>query len=237
MGFDFQTKENLQEDIDFYCSLSPTLQQIAILNVLAPTAEWQEMARQNRLVNSNNFPEHNIYGETFVHRHFSHTELRANVERTYRQSYEQNGPAVLRFLQVSLDGYEFCRASKNPLLSRDKARLYSRRIELYAPLSAAVAEFGPTEVVRTKARELTARYEALFSPDPRAMERVRGFLLKRAAAERQRFDREGLRLREEPFRVYDYPGTTGGKPYDVRYLQPRGSEPFFREPARPPELG
>ncbi|MBI3891903.1 MAG: hypothetical protein HY303_10285, partial [Candidatus Wallbacteria bacterium] len=231
-GFDFQTPENIDADVDFYVSLCPTLQQVGILNVVPPTPDWVRMRGEGRLVNEDRPAERNIYGNTFRHAHFSHEELRRIVDGAYRKSYEVNGPAVLRFLQVSLDGWEFCRRSKNPLLYKQKASLFVRRLETYGPMAPVVAEHGPTEAVRDRARELAIRYREAMRPDERTWGMAVGFLQKRAESERRRFEKDGLRRREEPFRVYTYgEGPASPIPYRVEFPEPRGPEPFFQAPA------
>jgi len=80
------------------------------------------------------------------------------------------------------------------------------------------------------ALELTERYRTALAPDERTWQMTVDFLQRRAASERRRFEREGLRRREEPYRVYTYSGDGGGDvPYRVEFPTPRGAEPFFVE--------
>ncbi|MBI4868648.1 MAG: cobalamin B12-binding domain-containing protein [Candidatus Wallbacteria bacterium] len=226
-GFDFHSPENVEADIEYYAGLAPTLQQVGILNVVPPTADWARMRREGRLVNEEKPQERNIYGNTFRHQHFTHDALRQVVERAYRRSYERNGPAVLRFLDVSLAGYETCIRSRHALLAGAKASLFRRRLETYAPMADVVAEHGPSEWVRERALDLGRRSREILRPDARTWELTSGFLRKRADSERRRFEREGLRRREEPFRRYTYGETSGEIPYRVEFPEPLGKEGFF----------
>ncbi len=83
-GFDFHTPESLDQDLDYYTSLSPTLQQIAILSVIPSTSLWHSMRQAGRLMGSGDHQQSHLYGETLQYRHFTHQELARRVDGAYR---------------------------------------------------------------------------------------------------------------------------------------------------------
>ncbi len=219
VGMDFHAKENIQADMDFYCRLSPTFQQISPLTVLYPTPLWRSLNREGR-VKEIDWAQYSLYGETFVPKNFEFQELLKIVEDTYIKSYRQNGPAILRVIDAELNGLIFCQKSKNPLLREKKAKLYKNRCETNFSLIDAIKEFAPSEAVRQKALAVEEKYlKNVGTPDDteRALSR---YILKKAREAKNNGAGKDYGGTSEIFRRYYYSNgvrDSSGVPYQVEY--------------------
>jgi len=220
IGEDFQTPENIGEDKDFFVSLDPTFQQVAILSVLPPLPLYRSLQRKGRIPPGVRWKDYHLYGRTLEYRHLRHEEILGHVEDVYRRVYEENGPGMMKVLEVNLNGYAFCLRSRNPLLRKDKSRFFRKRCESYRSLLETARAFAPSPRVRSRLEELDSRYQDLFGRPTRAQRNLARLVLAKAEAEMARRRTSPRPLREEPFRRYTYPPLAERailRPYRVEY--------------------
>ncbi len=220
IGQDFQTRENIQEDMDYFLALDPCFQQMSILGVIPGTPLWDSYRAQGLVPDRLEWSECHLYGRTFRHRVFGHPEMLAHLDRQYERFYREQGPNLMKVLEVNLNGYEHCRASAHELLRRDKAAFFRLRCSSYYPLLRTARAVAPTPRVRQRLEELDRRYRELLGPPSSGEERVAEQILLRAEEEVERRARTAAAAVEEPFRRYTYlPAALRppGRPYTVEY--------------------
>src|SRR6202034_2194112 len=101
-------------------------------------------------------------------------------------------------------GYRYCRESRHPLLRKDKARFFERRVRSYRPLMEACMEFAPSKQARASIQNLASDLSDLFGK-PNEDERRFSSVVVRKAAEAFALRGEGdPPMIKEEFRRYRY---------------------------------
>ena len=220
IGEDFQTPENIEEDKDFFVSLDPTFQQVSILSVLPPLPLYRSLERKGRIPPGVRWQDYHLYGHNIEYRHLRHQDILRHVEDVYRRVYEENGPGMMKVLEVNLNGYDFCLKSQNPLLRKEKSQFFQKRCDSYYFLLRTAREYAPSSRVRSRLEELDRRYQDLFGPPSRTQKDLAELVLRKAEAETARRRTMPRPLREEPFRRYTYAPLEerpAHRPYRVEY--------------------
>ncbi len=220
IGEDFQTPENIEEDGEFFISLDATFQQLSILTVAPPLKLWKDMKSQGRIPDNVSWKDYHLYGNTFVPKYLTFDQMTTHLDKMYKKIYEENGPAMLKVLEVNLNGYEYCVTSKNKLLKEEKSQFFKNRCDSYFPLLKAGIAHAPTEKVKRRLEDLDKRYQECFGQRSKTQMIIEDQILKKAdEAIKSGLDRLKT-YRKEPFRRYIYPEMkkrTGRKPYIVEY--------------------
>jgi haloalkane dehalogenase len=226
IGDDAQTPDNIHDDIDHFVGLDPTFQQLGILGAAPSTPLRQRLEQAGRIPEGVSRDQHHLYGETIVHRGFTHREMLALLDSAYRRIFHEQGPALMKVLEVNLNGYEWCLQSGNRLLRQHKSQLFLRLCKSTFPLLEAAIAHAPSYWVRRRLEDLKRRYvAAIGQPDPHER-RMADIVLRLADREMDR-RRQGPRPpREEPFRRYTYPPADrrpADRPYSVEYPDSGGA--------------
>lgn len=219
VGEDFQTPENIEEDLSAFIALDPTFQQMSLLSVVPPLPLWQKLKEQGRIPAHVEWKEYHIYGKTFSHPHFSYEQMLDIVDKAYHRIYFENGPAVMKSIEINLNGYEYCQRSKNPQLRDEKSELFADRIKSYFPLLKTAIACAPSRRVRNRLTTLDERYRAHFAVSG-DLEQLSDQYLMRAEKALEKVFREPAAIREEPYRRYTYrtlAERSEAKPYSVEY--------------------
>jgi hypothetical protein len=222
-GLDIQNQSNIANDEGYFVGLNPTFQQISILTVepSMPLARKYDLLKRRR----ENYPWENyhLYGQTFEPANFTYEELLDRVERLYGRLYRENGASIMRMLRVNMNGYQYCKRARNPLLRVDKSLFFERRVRGYLPLLAACREFAPSDAVREGLDDLEKEILDTFGPLNEAQREYREHVLRLAAAEYAvRGDGERP-MKKDGFRRYVYGRQSavphGAKPYKKLHRQ------------------
>lgn len=224
-GWDFQTPENIEEDLDFFLSLSPTEVQMSSLFPVPGTEIWAQWKAEGRIEHPVRWEEMNICDEVVQPKHFRRGEISDFLDRAYTKVYHTLGPSVLRLFRMNLNGVQYCVRSRNPLLSRDKLTFYRRRCENYFPLLRTMETLAPNEHVRKLVRSVKEEYIDAFGPPDRATHYAEEMILRRAERYREKhYPAFRDRYLYQVFRRYEYNGSlrtrTDKKPYEVTYPRP-----------------
>jgi hypothetical protein len=225
MGLDFQDNTVIVDDKDNFLRLNPTFQQISALTV-EPNMPLGRVYQKRK---AKRWPWDNfhLYGQTYEPKNFTFDELLDHIEDLYKRLYQENGPSITRMLRCNLNGYNYCRRSRNPQLREDKSRFFERRARAYAPLLEACTEFAPTAKVRASLDDLRREYNEAFG----AMSESEAFfsqqVVRKAAiafAERGEGDPP---LWKDDYRRYVYDNraavAASQKPYRVQLPRKSGS--------------
>lgn len=211
-GFDFQDKRNIWEDIDYHVSLEPTASQLTRLSVFPGTVLHDKMKEEGRVYEHTTFKDYTFYGDEggIIHKHFKPHEIDEIIDYGYTKLYETWGPTLARTFKLSLNGYEYCRASKHKLLREDRAEFYRKRCTQQYPMLKACEYFAPNHRVRARIKRLEQRYREHFGEPTRGQKFFSYYVLEKAIAEKVRnfFNPRDRRPKEEPFKKYTFFGNT-----------------------------
>jgi haloalkane dehalogenase len=210
MGDDCQTKENIQEDIDYLISLEPTTVQLTTLSAFPGTALFKRLKQDNRVPGKLDPSQYHLFGNTMQALHFTHDEQVQIILDTYRRMYEELGPSAMRALGVYMNGYEYCSRSQNPLLNGPKRAFFKRRIEHGIFQIRVAIEMAPGPRARSAMENLYNRYVSLFGPMRKSVQNLADRALVLAEKEMERRAREGYTtLRDVPLKRFTYGGQVG----------------------------
>ena len=158
VGWDFHTSETVKEDIEHVVSLNPTFSQISSLMPCPGTKFWDRMLEEKRLRTEDfKWKGFHLYAAVHKHLHMTDDEVRFYVRETQRRLYEENGPSVLRMLEVVLNGYARYRDAPDRRL-RERASYFMRQAKVMYPTLLAIRVFAPSEKVRDKVAKIRLRY-------------------------------------------------------------------------------
>lgn len=222
LGFDFQTRDNVEEDLSAFIDLEPTFQQLTRLCPFPGTTLWKQVVAEGR-IDPARVPTESISffgGGGMKPEHFYDHEIMAIIERGYERLYETWGASLFRQWKVVLNGYEYCRDHADPVI-RERAAFHRRvAMEIY-PLTLAMEVFAPTGTARKRIRDQRSRYRYLLGEPGRAQRLMEQLVLRKARrAARAELDApSNFTPKEEPFKRYAYDRThaPGACPYTVTH--------------------
>jgi len=235
IGFDFQTRENIQEDLQEFIDLEPTTQQLTRVCPFPPTPMWKQMREQGRIRQDVRWEEISFYGGGGMPpKNFTEHEVMEIIERGYRQLYETHGASIARILSVNLLGYEYCMANRHRNRFFEERAIFNKReaMTIY-PVLKPMEIYAPNNIVRKRMKDLRRRYRSVMG-EPTAFQR---------AVERAMLGLSGMarladhiyphdnRMVEEPFTryVYDKPAPPFPDcPYTVQHPHRRISRSLDR---------
>jgi hypothetical protein len=206
-GFDFQTRENVEEDLQSFISLEPTYQQLTRLCPFPGTPLWDKVAEEGRIDPSKVTTESISFfgGGGMKPKGFYDHELMGIIDGGYERLYETWGACTFRQWKVVMNGYEYCVDHADPLVRKRAA--YHRMVarELY-PLTLAMEHYAPNGTVRKRVRDQRSRYRCLFGEPDSGQRMLENVVLRgaRKATKKLLEDPGFVRPKEEPYKRYDY---------------------------------
>jgi haloalkane dehalogenase len=222
LGFDFHNRVNIQEDINYYVACEMTAHQISQVCPFPGTPLWYRLKEEGRMEEVP-WTEVAFYGGGgYKYKNFENHELQTLILEGYRRFYETWGPSLIRQLKVDLNGYEWCRASSNPLLRDQRAEIHKEGAEAIYPLIRASEHFAPNGIVRRKIGQIEERYVKNFGKPSPSQEIMSYYVLAKAfqAKIKNGIDPSNRSPKQEPFKMYIYEKNGGEKespPYKVVY--------------------
>lgn len=226
-GWDFHDHSNMYEDLNYFVACYPTFQQLTRLSPFPGTVLYERMKEQNRVrdvgwedVHFWSGSQENIALET-------HETLNL-TEYGYELLYKTWGPSILRKLDVTLNGYEYCLNSDNPLMRDHKSLFYKRQAALLWNLINAMDRFAPNGVVRRRVRKTDEKYRKLIGEPTPMMKYLSKIVENRAMKFKIKniLDPFNRYPKEEPFKRYLY--EKNGK------LSKRATSYITQEPTKKP---
>ncbi|MCB0208342.1 MAG: hypothetical protein KDJ52_03375 [Anaerolineae bacterium] len=215
IGDDCQNKENIQDDINYFIEHIPTTAQLSSLSAFPGTALYGRLKAEGRIKEM--VPEEaHILGDNMDSLHFTHEERLDLIMQTHRKLYETHGPSMMRSLRVYMNGYEYCRTSKNTYLNQDKAEYFKKKIDGHILFAGIAEQFAPNQQVKAAMADLQHRYEDIFGPLNKDQIYLADWFLSCAQKEMTRREKEGYTsIRDVPLKRYVYDGY-----HSIGYLNP-----------------
>ena len=123
---------------------------------------------------------------------------------------------MMRSLRVYMNGYEYCRTSKNTYLNQDKAEYFKKKIDGHILFAGIAEQFAPNQQVKAAMADLQHRYEDIFGPLNKDQIYLADWFLSCAQKEMTRREKEGYTsIRDVPLKRYVYDGY-----HSIGYLNP-----------------
>ncbi len=233
VGFDFQNRQNIEEDLQDFIALEPTTQQLTRVCPFPATPMWQNMKKEGRIKENVDWNSISFYGGGGMDpKNFNEHEVMKLIERGYRELYETHGATLARFLDVNLRGYEYCLENrhKNKYIG-DRGQYHKRMAFTVFPLMKAMEIHAPNNIVRKRMKDLRRNYLRLIG-EPTTFQKWQEKGLTGLAGYTKFLDvispRENI-ISEESFKkyIYDKPAPTWPeKPYRIE--RPGGEKTYKR---------
>jgi len=219
VGWDFQTPENLVEDLDYLTSCKPTQAQFSRLIPYPGTALWSSLKAEDRLDLSVPWNDYHNYGGSMRHKHLSPGQIYQFIENAHTHLYEALGPSLFRMFSTFLNGYEYCIRSDRRVFREDKAERFKKRLQLAYPFFRICRAFAPNHKVRDMALDAEKRYTDLIGPPSLAMRTLANIMVGRVGAFKIASALRPKSPRAFPCKRYVYDGRAGadGRPFRVEY--------------------
>jgi len=156
IGFDYQTREIIEEELEQFIALRPSLAQFMIYGPSGGTPLLKRMKAEGRL-NERYLDKslHEGYSLLFHHPTITADEMERLLRDCYRREYEANGPSIYRVMETNLEAYLHLRSSDNPRL-RERARQLHEFLQFAWGAYRVGLQFAPNEQVRQRIIELSA---------------------------------------------------------------------------------
>ena len=165
VGFDYQNKEVVAEELAGLMALKPSLSQFLIYGPVPGTPFYERVIKDNLL--------HDIYrkdpelhyrradGFTTLIKHptLSAKEIEDIQRWCFDEDFQRLGPSIFRVLETRFLGYLKHKDSPNPLL-RQKAAFFAKELRVAYPVFMAGKLLGPNAAIRHWIGELEGKIHA-----------------------------------------------------------------------------
>jgi len=222
LGWDFHTRENIVEDMDYFVSLIPDMYQVSPLTPCPGTKLYGRMKEHGRIYENFTWEDNHLWKlDVFKIKNFKKNEIKGYYDLCHKKLYENNGPTILNITDVMLKGYRTMLHSPNPFLQQRGDRCYNIVKRLGPPLFHSLRELAPSEIVKKRVDDLERRYIQYVGIPPLGKRLVGKFLVYPALKRNQKRMRKAnfQNKSDPPWRVTYYHGDTS-PPVVVRRRNP-----------------
>jgi radical SAM superfamily enzyme YgiQ (UPF0313 family)/anti-anti-sigma regulatory factor len=153
VGFDYQTPEVVQEELDALLRLKPALAQFLIYGPVPGTPFHERVIKENLLQDRYTTDKDLFYRRAdgfhtmIKHPTLSPEAIEAIQDGCFKEDFERLGPSIFRVLEAHLLGWQKLNDSPNPML-RAKAECYAKALRHAYPVFLAGRLLGPNAAVR-----------------------------------------------------------------------------------------
>jgi hypothetical protein len=218
-GWDYHSHANMYEDLNYFVACKPTYQQITRLSPFPGTELWRKLREQGRVCE---VPWEDVHFWSGAQKNINlETHETLNLtEYGYDLMYRTWGPSMLRRLEVTLNGYEYCMNSDNPLIQEHRSEIFKRNSAINWSMLGAMDRFAPNGVVRRRVQKADERFRDLIGEPTPMMELISRSIEQSAVKFKMKhlFDPFGRRPREEPAKIYLYNKDKSIKDDDIPYI-------------------
>jgi haloalkane dehalogenase len=221
-GFDFHTRQTLEEDFQYFLACAPITAQLTRVTPYPGTPLYSRLKEEGR-VKSFKWEDVSFYGGGMIHKHLYEHEIMEFLREGDKRLLHTWGPSFVRGLTMSFRAYERYKEYDDKHFQQIARRHQQRLYEAYAML-AALDRFAPNGRVRKMVKELEQRWKHHFG-EPSSLLKVQSkyteikanwATLKELAAPRNRH------ITIPPAKRYQYFGKEikddGSLPYQKEYL-------------------
>jgi radical SAM superfamily enzyme YgiQ (UPF0313 family) len=155
-------KETIWEDIEFATSLKADYLQFMQLGPVPGTALYASYREQGKLLAD--VPLRAQHGQRaiwFRHEHFTPDESEEVLRRAFLHDYREGGPSMLRAMQTTLQGYEYCLNHADPAV-RGRAADFRAMLNLMRCFLVGVRVHCRGGIAGDLLRDVRAAYDRLL---------------------------------------------------------------------------
>ncbi|TFG28301.1 MAG: hypothetical protein EU532_05525 [Promethearchaeota archaeon] len=218
-GWDYHNHANMYEDLNYFVACKPTYEQLTRLSPFPGTELWRKLKDEGRVMD---VPWEDVHFWSGAQKNIAmETHETLNLtEYGYDLLYRTWGPSMLRRFEVSLNGYDFCINSDNPMMNEYRSKLFKRACVSTWSILGAMERFAPNGVVRRRVFKADERFRELLGEPTKTMELISKGIEKRALKFKMKhmFDAWNRRPREEPAKIYLYNKDKSIKDDDIPYI-------------------
>lgn len=228
-GFDFHTRDTLEEDFQYFLACEPTLAQLTRVTPYPGTPLYDRLLAEGR-IKPFKWEDVNFYGGGMIHKHLHEHEIMEFIRQGEERLLNVWGPSLLRFLKVDLNGYERYKDHGDKhfrqIAARHRRNAYRRFVML-----GAMERFAPNGRVRKMVHETAQRWQGHFGEPPTLMKVMSAYTEMKAtwATLKEIVDPTNRHIRIPPAKRYHFFGKDikddGSLPYKKEYLN---EDPLYR---------
>ncbi|MHA2006304.1 MAG: B12-binding domain-containing radical SAM protein [Promethearchaeota archaeon] len=217
-GWDYHSHANMYEDLNYFVACKPTYEQLTRLSPFPGTELWRNLKDDGRVME---VPWEDVHFWSGSQKNINlETHETLNLtEYGYDLIYKTWGPSILRRLEVSLNGYEFCMNSDNPLMQEIRSKLFKGSCATSWEMLGAMDRFAPNGVVRRRVHKADERFRDLIGEPTPMMKKLSKSIEQRAVKFKKKhlFEPYNRYPREEPAKRYLYNKDSSIKDDDIPY--------------------
>jgi radical SAM superfamily enzyme YgiQ (UPF0313 family) len=180
VGFDYQNREIVAQELDELMKLKPALAQFLIYGPVPGTPFYERIIKDNLLQEVYTKHRDLFYrrGDGFStmikHPTLSAAEIEDLQRWCFKEDFQRLGPSIFRTLEARLLGYQKLKDSPNCFL-RQKAEYYAKELRAAYPAFLAGKVLGPNGTIRRWIGELQCRIHAEVG-SPSVADRLRSVM-------------------------------------------------------------
>jgi haloalkane dehalogenase len=226
LGWDFHTPENIVADIDAFISLEPVFYQITPLVPCPGTELYRRLQEDGRFLPGQDWSFKRYQDDEVMQReNFAQGELRRYYDLALEKLFQTNGPSQIGLASASLNGYLRFKDADDPYL-RARAMNSAENGKMLRLVLPACRDLAPNERVATRARNVEARYQAVFGEMSDDERQIAAHICDQLRARKVRLDSgEGEPVTYPPTRWTLYKGE-GEPPEVIRASHDCAGSPF-----------
>jgi hypothetical protein len=185
VGFDYQNREVVAEELDGLMKLKPALAQFLIYGPVPGTPFYERIIKENLLQDVYTTDKDLFYRRAdgfrtmIKHPTLSPEQIEDIQTWCFEQDFQRLGPSIYRVLEARLLGYLKLKNSPNPRM-RQTADYYAKELRFAYPVFLAGRCLGPNAAIRKWIGDLERRIHAELGP-PALGQRCKSFLAVGAA--------------------------------------------------------
>lgn len=221
-GFDFHTRETIEEDFQYLLSCEPITAQLTRVTPYPGTPLYSRMKEEGR-IKPFKWEDVGFYGGGMIHKNLYEHEIMEFIRKGDERLLHTWGPTFLRVLKSAFSAYERYKEYDDKhfrqIAERHRLRLY----EGYA-LIPALERFAPNGRVRKMVKEIEQRWKHHFGEPSSFMKVQAKYTEAKAtwATLREIVDPRNRHIKIPPAKRYYYFGKDirddGSVPYKKEYL-------------------
>jgi haloalkane dehalogenase len=221
-GFDFHTRETMEEDFQYFLACEPTTAQLTRVTPYPGTPLFNRLKEEGR-VKPFKWEDVSFYGGGMIHKHLYEHEILEYIRQGDERLLNTWGPSTIRMMKVQFDGYERYK-DRDDLRFRQIAERHRQIAYTAYAMIPTLERFAPNGRVRKMVKEMEQRWKQNFG-DPSTFLKVQSKyteLKAGLATMREVVDPANRHVRIPPAKRYFFFGKDikddGSLPYRKEYL-------------------
>jgi len=159
-GFDFHTREILEEDFQYFLACEPTTAQLTRVTPYPGTPLYNRLKEEGR-IKPFKWEDVSFYGGGMIHKHLYEHEILEFIRNGDDRLLHTWGPSILRFMKVTFNGYERYK-DHDDIHFRQKAEHHRQYAFQGYIMLGALERFAPNGRVRKMVKEMEQRWKKNF---------------------------------------------------------------------------